>query len=709
MGGILCLFLIIAGRFIYVQVSGEVDDVSLHEWAKTIREAEMKLQSERGKIFDENGKLLAYNRPTYRVYAVLNPEMSVHSSTPRHVIDAEETAKQLAPILEMDEAEIAKVITEGQASNKWQVEFGKKGKDLSKQTMEDISALQLPGINFMEDSLRHYSNGMFASHIIGFTRMNEDTDTARGVIGIENKYEQLLKGEDGYIKYERDKHDTKLLKSEDIVKQPVNGSDIYLTINQKIQVLLEDVMSEVDDQYQPARMSVIIMNAKTGEILALSNRPSFNPNKIVDVENWYNDAISTPVEPGSTVKMFTWAAAIDSGNYNEDEIFQSGKYRVNPKIETINDHNQGRGWGKITYDEGFRRSSNVAAAKLMWEKMGSDTYYEYLKRFEFDQVTEIDLPNEVPGRILYNWPSEKLRTAFGQGSTVTPIQQLKAATALVNEGKMLKPYVVKKIVNPDTGEVIKEYNPEVVGEPIKAETAEKMNQLLSGVITGDGGTGAKFELEDYSAMGKTGTAQMPNPKGGGYLSGKENHIFSFLGMAPSEDPQLMIHVSVQQPKLKATEVGSDPVSYIFKNVMENSLRYLEIEPDKEEEEFVVESTLFPDIVDKDVKEAEKILQKENIDAEFIGKGKKVAATNISTNEVVFPHEKVIIVTDKPTMPDIRDWSKRDVLQLTNLLNIELIDSGVGYATKQSIKPDDVIKGQKELKVEFKKPEINNDQ
>jgi len=708
MGVILCLFLIIAGRFIYIQASGEVDDVSLDEWAKAIREAEMKLKSERGKIFDENGKLLAYNRPTYRIYAVLNPEMSVHSPTPRHVIDAEDTAKQLAPILEMDEAEITKVITEGQAANKWQVEFGKKGKDLSKQTMEDISALQLPGINFMEDSLRHYSNGMFASHIIGFTRMNEETETARGVIGIENKYEQLLKGEDGYIKYERDKHDTKLLKSEDIVKQPVNGSDVYLTINHKIQVLLEDVMSEVDDQYKPARMSVIVMNAKTGEILALSNRPSFNPNKIVDVENWYNDAISTPVEPGSTVKMFTWAAAIDSGNYEGDEVFQSGKYRVNPKIETINDHNQGRGWGKITYDEGFRRSSNVAAAKLMWEKMGSDTYYDYLKRFEFDQVTEIDLPNEVPGRILYNWPSEKLRTAFGQGSTVTPIQQLKAATVLVNEGKMLKPYVVKKIVNPDSGEIIKEYNPEVVGEPIKAETAEKMNQLLSGVITGEGGTGAKFELEDYSAMGKTGTAQMPNPKGGGYLSGKENHIFSFLGMAPSEDPQLMIHVSVQQPKLKATEVGSDPVSYIFKNVMENSLRYLEIEPDKEEEDFIVESTLFPDILHKDVKEAENILKNEKIDAEFIGNGKKVAATNISANEVVFPHEKVIIATDKPTMPDITDWSKRDVLQLANLLNIELIDSGVGYATNQSIKSGSIIKDQKELKVKFEKPEINSD-
>src|SRR5699024_6866795 len=156
----------------------------------------------------------------------------------------------------------------------------------------------------------------------------------------------------------------------DIIKEPKNGSDVYLTINQKIQVLLEDVMSEVDEQYKPARMSVIVMNAKTGEVLALSNRPSFNPNVIEDVENRYNDAISTSVEPGSTVKMFTWAAAIDSGNYQPDEQLPSGKYQVNPKIEPINDHIEGRGWGKITYDDGFRRSSNVAASRLMWEKMG---------------------------------------------------------------------------------------------------------------------------------------------------------------------------------------------------------------------------------------------------------------------------------------------------------------------------------------------------
>lgn len=701
----LFLFLLITGRFLYIQAAGEVADVSLEQWAKEVRETGMILQAERGNIYDEGGQLLAYNRPTYRLYAILDPEISENSTTPHHVVDVKETAKSLASFIDLEEEEIAKIIKDGQKDDRWQVEFGKEGKNLSKQTMEEISALQLPGINFMEDSLRHYSNGMFASHIIGFTRVDDEDDEPRGVIGVESKYDKLLKGEDGYIKYERDQYDTKLLNSEEVVKQPENGKDIYLTINQKIQVLLEDTMSDVDESYSPERMSVIVMNAKTGEILALSNRPSFNPNEIDDVENWYNDAISTPVEPGSTVKMFTWAAAIDSGNYNGNELFQSGKYQVNPKIEPINDHNKGKGWGKITYDEGFRRSSNVAASRLMWEKLGSETHLEYLKKFHFDQLTDIDLPNEKAGQILYNWPSEKLRTAFGQGSTVTPIQQLKAATAIVNEGKMLKPYVVKKVVNPDTEETIKQYEPEVVGEPIKKETAEKMIELLSDVVSEEGGTGRKFELDDYSVIGKTGTAQMPNPNGGGYLTGRENNIFSFLGMAPKEDPQIMVHVSVQQPKLKETEVGSDPVSYIFKNVMENSLRYLEIEPDKEAEEVELERTKFPNILELDVKEAKSQLEKMGIQATFIGTGKKVIETNIAPEEIVFPNERILVLTDEPTMPNINDWSKRDVYQLATLLNLDLTESGSGYAVEQSIKEGEKISKQKELKVKFKVPKI----
>lgn len=699
----LSIFLVITGRFIYIQASGEVDDVSLRDWASELRETEMVLPAERGKIYDENGNLLAYNRPTYRLYAIIDPEISTNSPTPLHVVDPKGTAEKLAPIIDMDPKEIESIIREGQKNERFQVEFGKKGKNLSKQQMEEIKALNLPGINFMEDSLRYYANGMFASHIIGFTRPDEETDELRGVIGIENKYDKILKGEDGYIKYERDYYNHKLLKSNDILKPPKNGDDIYLTINQKIQILLEDVMSEVDEKYNPERMSAIVMNAKTGEILALSNRPSFNPNRIMELENWYNDAISTPVEPGSTVKMFTWAAAIDSGNYNGNELFPSGKYQVNPQIEPIHDHNEGKGWGRITYDEGFRRSSNVAASRLVWEKMGTETFYEYLQRFHFDQPTGIDLPNETPGQILYNWPSEKLRTAFGQGSTVTPIQQMKAATAIVNEGKMLKPFVVKKIVDSDTGETIKEYKPEVVGEPIKKETAEKMIELLHDVIEGEGGTGKKFRLEHYSVIGKTGTAQIPNEQGGGYMRGRENYIFSFLGMAPKEDPQIMIHVSVKQPKLKPTETGSDPVSYIFRNVMENSLRYMEIEPDQETEKSSVDAITFPNIEGKRVTEAKKILEKEGIKPIIVGNGQKVAGTNKKPDEIIFPNEKVVLVTDKPVMPNIKNWSKADVYQLASLLGVELIESGNGYAVKQSIKEGEPIKKDAILKVTFKAP------
>src|SRR5699024_3689004 len=252
----------------------------------------------------------------------------------------------------------------------------------------------------------------------------------------EKEMNELLHGQDGFISYQRDKYNKKLLDPEERVKEPEDGADVYLTIDQKVQTSLEDVLSQVDDEYNPERMNAIVMNPKTGEIIAMSSRPSYNPNHPDNVENWYNDAISSPFEPESTVKMFTWAAAIEEGVYNGDETFKSGSYRVNEKITPINDHNQGEGWGSITFDEGFERSSNVAASKLVWENIGTETFLDYLQAFDFDEKTDIDLPGEVPGQILYSWPLEKITTAFGQGTTMTPIQQLKAASAIANQGKM---------------------------------------------------------------------------------------------------------------------------------------------------------------------------------------------------------------------------------------------------------------------------------
>lgn len=698
----LLLFLVISGRYIYIQATGEANDVLLTEWANELRETSLVLPAERGKIYDHNGMALAYNRPTYRVYAILDPEYSVNKADPMHVTDPEKTAEQLSSIVDIDKEEIVKRIKSGQKNSQFQVEFGNEGKDLPQEVMEEIAELEIPGINFIEDSMRYYPNGVFASHIIGFARSTDEEEVA-GIAGMEKEKNALLSGTDGYVRYHRDKYNKKLLDANEVVKSPENGDDIILTIDQKIQTLLEDVLSQVDEKYQPKRITAVVMNPKTGEVLAMSNRPSYNPNSPDDVKNWYNDVISTPVEPGSTTKMFTWAAAIESGVYNGDEMFKSGKYTVNPKVETINDHNQGEGWGSIDYDEGFRRSSNVAASKLVWEKMGTETFLEYLKKFDFDKETNIDLPNEVAGKVLYDWPSEKLRAAFGQGSTISPIQQMKAATAIANGGDMMQPYIVKKVVNPDTGEVLEEKKPKVVGTPISENTANQMIELLDSVVNEDGGTGKPYRLDDYSVIGKTGTAQIPDPEGPGYLSGSENNMYSFLGMAPKDDPEILMHVSVTQPKLKKGESGSQAVSFIFNNVMENGLHYLNIEPDKERVIDPIKSKAFPSVEGKTTAEVKKQLQKEKIEATFIGKGKKVVAASVKDGTEIFASQKVIILTDEPTVPDMNGWSERDVLALASLLGIDIEVNNSGFVTKQSVEKGVKIKDNLKIEVELAVP------
>src|SRR5690625_2918316 len=704
----LVFFLMISGRYIYIQVTGETNDVMLTEWANELRETSLVLPAERGKIYDNNGMTLAYNRPTYRVYAIVDPEYTVNEEEPMHVIDPEETAEQLSSVLDIDKNKVIEKIKSGQKNSQFQVEFGKEGKDLSKEVMEEIAALDIPGINFTEDSMRYYPNGMFASHIIGFARSTEEEEVA-GIAGMEKEKNKILSGTDGYVRYHRDKYNKKLLDANEVVKSPENGHDIYLTIDQKIQTLLEDVMSQVDEEYNPKRITAAVMNPKTGEILAMSNRPSYNPNSPDDVKNWYNDVISTPVEPGSTIKMFTWAAAMEAGVYNGEETFKSGKYVVNPKVETINDHNNGDGWGTIDYDEGFRRSSNVAASKLVWEKIGADSFLEYIKEFDFDKETNIDLPNEVAGKILYDWPSEKLRAAFGQGSTVTPIQQLKAATAIANGGEMMQPYIIQKVVGADAGDVLEENKPNVVGTPISETTSAQMIELLDAVVNEEDGTGKAYQLDNYSVIGKTGTAQIPNPDGPGYLSGAENNIFSFLGMAPKDDPKILMHVSVTQPELKDGKVGSDVVSFIFNNVMENSLHYLNIEPDKDDIIDPVESNILPKIEGMKTKEAKKQLEKDKIDATFIGNGKKVIAANVKEGTEIFTSQKVIILTDQPTVPNMKGWSERDVLSLADLLDIKIDVKGNGYVTKQSVDKGKKIKKDTTLEVQLNVPKNKDDE
>src|SRR5699024_4734111 len=383
-------------------------------------------------------------------------------------------------------------------------------------------------------------------------------------------------------------------------------------------------------------------------------------------------------------KVFTWASAIEEGVYDGDDTFKSGSYSINDKVAKINDHNNGEGWGEISYDEGFRRSSNVAASKLVWEKIKPDKYLDYLKKFQLDEETDIDLPSEEPGKITYDYPSDKLRTAFGQSTTLTPIQELKGATAFVNGGELLKPYVIDKIVDANTNETEVDNKREVAGEAISEDTADQMMELMEDVVEGDNGTGNKFQLDDYSMVGKTGTSQIPNDEDSGYMTGKENHRFSFLSIAPKDDPKLMMHVSVTQPELDDDESGSDPVSFIVKN-------------EKETDEV-------PAVGAEATKKVETQLKEKDVKGAVVVDGEKITDSNMEEGTELLDGQRVILLTDKPKMPKIKGWSQRDIVFLSEALGLELDMEGSGYAVKQSIKADKKIKEGQKLEVKLKHSE-----
>ncbi|PAF22055.1 penicillin-binding protein [Terribacillus saccharophilus] len=689
------LFLVLAGRFLFIQASGEVAGVNLKEFAESKRTDSYTLEATRGKILDRNGMELAYDQPTYSIYAIVSEKYSADKDHPIHVTDVDKTAEEIASIIEADPSDLKERLQKGIDEGLWQVEFGSAGKGLSQDQKKEIEELELPGIQFTEEAKRFYPNGTFASQVIGLAQRKDGLIT--GMTGIEQQLNDQLAGKNGNISYERDGYGFKLLNPNEEVTAANDGDNVYLTIDQKIQTLLEDTLTQVDKKWNPKKISAVVMNPKTGEIVAMSNRPSYDPNNPENVENWYNDAISNPMEPGSTMKMFTVAAAIEEGKWNPDEKYKSGVYKVDDETK-FSDWDTG--WGEISYLEGIQRSSNVAVSNIVANKIGEDTFLEYLKKFHFDQKTGIDLPGEIAGTILYNYEAEKISTSFGQGSTATPIQMITAASAIANDGKMATPHIIDKIFDPDTKKVVEQKKAEVQAEPISKETADETLKILESVVTSKHGTGKPYKLDDYSVAGKTGTAQIPNSETGKYMTGKENYLFSFLGMAPADDPELIMYVSVQQPELSATETGSEPVSFIFKNVMENALHYMDISPDQADEKNEVSEKRVPDIEGMSTRATKKALEDTGMDVVVVGEGDKVSTTSVESGQTVLEGERALIVTDEPTMPDINGWSMREVLELGELLQLDVETINSGYAKTQSIKKGTKLNKNDYLAVEF---------
>ena len=546
------LFFALLFRFVYIQATGEVKGQPLAAKAAQQYSDFRTIEAKRGTIYDRNGEVIAEDRSSYSLIAILDKKMTTDPNEPNHVVNIEKTASELSKYIDIKESAIKKILKDGKEKERFQVEFGAAGRDITYETKKKIEKLKLPGITFTREMKRFYPNGIFASHVIGFTETEQiegNKSITVGKLGLEKSLNDVLTGTNGSFKFESDLWGYLLPNGKEQIKAAEDGKDVYLTIDRKIQILLEDAMNKVVDEYNPKKIIAIVADPKTGEILAMGQRPTFDPETRAGIENsWYNEAIETSFEPGSTMKIFTLAAAVQEGVFNPNEGFQSGTYVIDPKSKAIRDHNGGSGWGTISYAEGVQRSSNVAFAKIANEKLGFEKFREYLTKFGLDQPTGIDLPNETSGKIAYTYPIEKATTAFGQGTAITPIQQVQALTAVANDGNMMKTHVIDKIVDPDSGETIKEIKKNVVGTPISESTATQVRDYLETVISGEHGTGKNYAIEGYQVAGKTGTAQIPG--NGGYLTGASNYIFSFLGMAPKDDPELIMYVAVQQPEFK---------------------------------------------------------------------------------------------------------------------------------------------------------------
>jgi len=699
------LFFAMFFRIFGIQASGQVEGQALAAKAAAKYERSKVITANRGNILDRQGQVIAEDTINYRLVAVISPKASEGTKTLMHVADKEKTAKILAKYLSISEKDIFDKLNtkvkNAQGNEIRQVEFGAAGRNISHGVMEQISSEKLPGIIFMEETKRFYPNGIFASNLVGLaqrdTQQDGQTKTV-GKMGLESIYNKELSGTDGRVQYKSDVWGYLLPNSNKMVEPAKDGADVYLTIDKTIQNFLEDSMSKVYKKYNPESMVAVVANPKTGEILAVSQRPTYNPQDGTGLENsWLNQLTELTIEPGSTMKTFTLAAAVEEEKWFPNATFQSGQYTVLDR--TIRDSNQ-VGWGSISYLEGIQRSSNVGMAHLL-KLMGDDTFISYMKKFGFGEKTGIDLPNEATGQILDKYPINRVTTTYGQGSTVTPIQLIQAVSAIANDGKMMQPYVIEKIVNPNTKKIVKENTPTIKGQPISEKTAKEVRKILASTIYSEKGTGQNFASKEYEVAGKTGTAQIPKASGG-YYWGKNEFLYSFLGMAPADDPQLVMYIAVEKPKLGPTDSGSEPTSTVFNTVMGSSLKYLNIKPQKIKK---TKSQTMENLKGQLVEDVEKEFEENGIETVIIGNGDKITDQYPAEKSEVLSGGFVFLKTDGDSVvPDFTDWSLRNVLTYQTMAGANIEINGEGYVQKQSVKAGTVLNANKKIILKMKKPE-----
>ena len=674
----LLLFALMIGRVLQLGLSTEIDGTNLKELASKRTTKTENIAAKRGNIYSSDGEILAQTVTSYKIIAYLDEKRTTNEKKPQHVVDKEKTANELAPILGMESSEILRYLSK---ENVYQTEFGSKGKNLTELTKQKIDLLNLPGIDFIESFKRYYPKGDFASYTLGYAKSNVDEETNDEVIvgemGIEKQYDSLLKGEDGYISYQKDLRGYQIANTDVWKKDAIQGKDIYLTIDNNVQFFIEQAIDNADVSYDWEWFTITILDATTGAVLGTANSPSFDPNTR-NITNYLDMLVAAPYEPGSTMKTFTYMAALENGVYDGTETYKSGVYTTTDGTK-IGDWNRA-GWGMLTYDKGYAMSSNVAIINLINNKMDSMMLRQYFKKLGFGKKTGIDLPNESTGKITFKYETEIYNAGFGQGITTTPIQNVQAMTPLTNDGILLKPYIVSKIVDPSTGEIILENTREEKERVASTATVLKMLQLMDDCVNGEGNTGSGYKIASGELIGKTGTAQIASAGGGGYLNGKEDIISSFAGIYPRSNPQYIIYASVKRP----TNGSQKPISNATKEIVENLSKYYGTENNQTEIE--INEYKLSNYVNKKIDNAITDLTAKGINYEVIGTGNKIIKQYPEKNDIITSKDTIYLITNDQNIaiPNVVGLSSKVANNLLQKLGVKVILNGVGYVTEQSI-------------------------
>jgi len=655
---------------------------------------DVPVEAKRGAILDRNGNELVTSVSVDSAYAF-----------PPQVTNKREAADKIAAALGEDKEEIYKKLNQ-------EVGFVWLKRRIDYDSAQRLKALKLEGVELVEENRRFYRQESLAAHVLGFAG-----DDNQGLIGVESVYDKELRGVPGRIVIEKDAVGRNIPEALHKFIPPTPGHNLVLTIDQHIQFFAERELDKIVDVHHPKLAVIIVMNPKTGEILAMGNRPTFNPGdwRKQPQSVWdHNPSIWYNYEPGSTFKIITAAAALEEGAVRPgDSFYDPGYIRVADR--TIRCWYDG-GHGSQTFEEVVQNSCNPGFITVGL-RLGIERFYKYINAFGFGQKTNISLPGEEVGIEIPQDEATELNIAtmsIGQSIAVTPIQLLTAASAVANGGVLLKPFLVKSITDAD-GKVIKEFKPEPVRQVISKKTAQTLMELLTNVVFK--GTGRNAFVDGYGAAGKTGTAQVV-AETGGYSDGK--YVASFCGFAPAEDPQIAVLVMVAEPS-GAAYFGSQVAAPAFKSIALDTLRYLKVpeRPDLEKPQlpFVYEEPKIkrgmPNVVNYPLQEAQNVLNNAGFVVQTRGEGEIVFDQTPKGGAQVFNGSTVILElraggTDPSgeiTVPDLAGLTMKEAGSVLEKLGLHLNPRGTGIAVGQQEKPGSKAARGSTITIDFQPPGI----